>query len=387
MSSSVRIVLGSGSLVCYPEAGGHWTYFLQYPLGLLALGHDVLWLELYGKCGNQARDKYLIQTFFERARQHGLEAQTVLLAYDKGANPVDLETVEVYGRTRQALQEFVSSADLLWNFAAALHPPLLWRFKRRVLVDSDPGHLQVCALEYEMGQSQHQVFLTVGSKIHDSDCEVPTLGLKWHAFPQLVYLPMWPVAPDPGPQAPFTSVTQWNWEEVWLKDRMLSIAKREAYVRWVELPQRTGRPFQLAANIHPSDPVQDRDLLTRHGWTVVDPHQVAGTPALYQDYLRASRAEICCPKPIYRELKTGWFSDRSAGYLASGRPVLAEDTGFGEHYPTGQGLLVFGDWETAVAGVAEIDAHYERHSRAARDFAETFLDSSKCLTAMLEAGG
>ncbi len=387
MKSHLRVVLGSAWLVSYPQAGGLWTYFVQYPLALVALGHDVLWLELYRKCGNETRDNCLIQIFFDRARQHGLEAQTVVLACEPGAGPIDLETAEVCGKTRHALQEFVTSADLLWNFAYALHPPLLWRFKRRVLVDGDPGHLQVSALEFEMGQSQHQAFLTVGCKMHDPDCEVPTLGLKWVSFPQLLYLPMWPTAPDPGPLAPFTSVTQWNWEEVWWKERVLSIAKREAYVRWVELPQRTGRPFQLAANIHPSDPVHDRELLTRHGWTIVDPHYVAATPDLYQAYVRGSRAEICCPKPIYRELKTGWFSDRSAGYLASGRPVLAEDTGFGDHYPTGEGLLVFRDWETAVAGVAEIDAHYERHSRAAREFAETYLDSQRWLPAMLAAGG
>jgi hypothetical protein len=236
-----------------------------------------------------------------------------------------------------------------------------------------------------MGQSNHHVFLTAGCKVHDPDCEIPTLGLKWHSFPQFVHLPMWPLAPDPGAQAPFTSVTQWNWEEIWWNDRPLSIAKRDAYVRIVELPRRSGRPFELAANIHPTDPARDRELLAANGWTVADPHQVATSPALYQEYIRRSRAEICCPKPIYRELRTGWFSDRSACYLATGRPVLAEDTGFAEHFPTGRGLLVFRNLEEAVAAVAEIDRNYAAHSRAAREFAEAYLDAQRCLAPMLDA--
>jgi hypothetical protein len=135
------------------------------------------------------------------------------------------------------------------------------------------------------------------------------------------------------------------------------------------------------------DSTGDRELLLANGWKLADPHEVAASPAAYADYIRRSRAEISCPKPIFRELKTGWLSDRSAAYLASGRPVLAEDTGLSDHLPTGEGLLVFRDLEEAVAGVAEIDAHYEHHCRAARMFAEEYLDSDRCLSKMLALCG
>ncbi len=385
MKSRIRIVLGIDSVADYPEGGGHWMYFLQYPLGLLALGHDVLWLEIYRRSRDQTRDPRVRETFFQRVRQYGLESHAALLCVGK-KEAVTLETAEIYGsRSRQQLNEFIATADLLWNFAAAVRPPLLFQFSRRVLLDGDPGHLQVSMLDYELGQSHHQVFLTAGCKIHDPDCEVPTLDLKWRPFVQFVHLPMWSVAPDPGPNAPFTSVTQWNWGELQMRGRGLSVAKRDAYLRFLQLPRRTGRPFELAANLDPDDATGDRELLCRNGWKLVHPHQVAATPASYQDFIRRSRAEFGCPKPIYRELRTGWFSDRSAGYLASGRPVLAEDTGFGDHYPTGQGLLVFRDLETAIGGAAEIDSNYARHSRAAREFAEAYLDSSRCLAAMLHA--
>jgi len=360
-------------------------YLLQYPLGLKALGHDVLWLETYRKCGLEPRDNYLIQAFLNRMREYGLESNITLLVFERDEKIVDLDTAEVIGKSRSDLQQLVSGADLLWNFANALQPPLLFRFKRRALVDGDPGHLQVCALETEMGQSRHDFFLTAGCKLHDSDCEVPTLGKTWHSFPQFVYLPMWPVAPDPGPQAPFTSVTQWNAGEVWWGERVLSVGKRDAYLQIAQLPWRAKRPFELAANMDQSDMQTDGVLLESNGWRIVSAHTAAATPAAYQEYIARSRAEISCPKPIYRELRTGWFSDRSACYMATGRPVLAEDTGFGDHFPTGKGLLVFRDLECAIERVKRIDADYPMHSRAAREFAEQYLDSARCLTAMLDA--
>ncbi|MGE5193890.1 MAG: hypothetical protein ACM3U2_15450, partial [Deltaproteobacteria bacterium] len=127
--------------------------------------------------------------------------------------------------------------------------------------------------------------------------------------------------------------------------------------------------------------------LQAHGWKIVDPHMVVASPSLYRAYIQSSLGEISCAKPIFRELKTGWFSDRSVCYLASGRPVLAEDTGWSDDLPVGQGLLPFRDIDEAVAGAAEIAAHYSSHSQAAREIAEAYFDSHKCLEGMLSASG
>ena len=156
---------------------------------------------------------------------------------------------------------------------------------------------------------------------------------------------MWASAPDPGVETPFTSVTQWTWE-----DRVLSVGKRAAYLAYLDLPRLVGRPLELAVNLHPRDHTGDRGLLRGAGWRLIHPHRVAGTVSGYQRYLRRSRAEFGCPKPIHRELRTGWFSDRSACYLASSRPVLIEDTGLSDHLPTGEGLLIFRDKAEAVGG-------------------------------------
>lgn len=385
--SRLRIVLGGGFLAGYPEGGGHWTAFLQYLLGLRALGHDAWWLELLQGSGDPARDQWRIDTFFARLAEHGLADRCALLLAPKGVAAPALESAEPHGLGRGALSELARSADLLWNFAGALPPPLLNLFRHRVLVDVDPGHLHVSASGLDLGIHEHHAFLTVGSKLHDPDCAVPTLGVPWQRFVPFVHLPLWPRAPDPGRDAPFTSVTQWTWEELWMGGRVLSVSKRDAYLRYLAVPARAGRPFELAANIHPEDRTGDRELLARHGWRLVDPHCVAGSPTTYRDYLRRSRAEFACAKPIYRELRTGWFSDRSAAYLASGRPVLFEDTGIGERLPTGSGLLLFRTLEEAVAAVAELDRDWARHSRAARALAEEVLDARRCLPAMLEASG
>jgi hypothetical protein len=172
---------------------------------------------------------------------------------------------------------------------------------------------------------------------------------------------------------------------MWLGDRVLSRSKRDAYLRYLDLPARTGLPFELAANIDPGDETGDRALLASHGWNWVHPHAKAGTPSAYRSYIAGSRAEFLCPKPIYAELRTGWFSDRSVCYLATGRPVVCEDTGFPERIPTGAGLFAFGDTEEAAAAVEDVHANYARHKAAARELAVELFDSRRRLAEMVEA--
>jgi hypothetical protein len=378
----LRIILADGSLARYPQGGGHWSVLLQYVLGLRDLGHDVVWLEFLKSSGDPATDRRLIHRFFRRFRHYGVGDRCALLCFD---NTPSLESARSFGLSIHEIRELARSADLMWNFACGVRQSLLSLFKCPVLVDLDPGHLQVSSLMHDLDIPAHRAFLTVGTKMHDADCGVPTLNLMWKPFLPFVYLPWWRMTPDPGERAPFTSVTHWEWEELWWQDRVLSVSKRDAYLRYVALPQRAARPFELAANIRLDDPTDDRELLRRHGWNLVHPYRVAGSPPAYRRYIRRSRAEICCPKPIHRELRTGWFSDRSAAYLASGRPVLSEDTGFGKALPTGDGLLTFRTLDEAVAAVEEIDANYARHMQAARDLAESHLDSRRSLEAMLTA--
>lgn len=374
------IALGCKAIASYPEGAPLALGFIQYPLGLRALGHQILWIEVIKAAQVQGNPK-LIRDFFAMMAKYGLAEDCALIAVEDPDNQI-LDRAEVYGMNAARLADLVLQADVLWNFATAIRQPLLGQFKQRALIDGDPGHLQVCALEFNFDIEHHQVLLSVGNKIADQDCEVPRFGRQWQPYRPYVHLPIWPLTPDPGRHAPFTSITQWSWEELEMEGRRLSLSKRESYIRNVALPKLTHRPFELAANIGANDVADDRKLFERNGWQIVEPLAVAGTPDAYQNYLQRSRAEILCCKPIFKDLHTGWVSDRSIGYLASGRPVLAEETGFSEHLPCGRGMLSFNTVEEAAARVAEIDADYTTHSRAARELAESYF-GLQCLEDIL----
>jgi hypothetical protein len=374
------IALGCKAIASYPEGVPLAVGFIQYPLGLRALGHQIAWIEVVNSAQVRA-DPQRVAGFFALMAKYGLTEDCALVALEDLDNQV-LETAEVYGMSAARLADLVREADVLWNFATSIRQPLLSRFKQTALIDGDPGHLQVCALEFNFDIQYHHVLLSVGNKIADTDCEVPRFGRQWKPYRPFVHLPMWPLTPDPGANAPFTSITQWSWEVLAMDGRRLSLSKRQSYIHNVALPKLTQRPFELAANIGGNDVADDRKLFQRNGWRVVEPFTVAGTSDAYQRYLQTSRAEILCCKPIFKDLHTGWVSDRSVAYLASGRPVLAEENGFSEHLPTGRGILSFSNVEEAAAGVAEIDGNYAVHSRAARALAESYF-GTRCLEEIL----
>src|SRR5262249_5071020 len=156
--------------------------------------------------------------------------------------------------------------------------------------------------------------------------------------------------------------------------------------RFVDLPGLTGRPFELALAIHPSE-TRDLALLSDKGWSLVDPQMVAGDPLAYRSYIGRSLEEFSVAKDIYVQSRGGWISDRSLCYLASGKPVLAQETGFSRHYPTGEGLLAYSTLEEAIAGVEEIARRPLQHARAARALAEEYFDSDKVLGRLLQRLG
>ena len=378
------VVLANATIALYPEGGGHWMWFLQYPLGLKALGHRVFWLEILPSTGDATKDRFLVANFFERLAAYGLEDDAAV-AVTKDPPLRSFEQAEFHGTSLAKIQEVARDADLLWSFWYSLGDPLLSSFRRRAFIDVDPGHLHVCIAESIMDIGKHDAYLTVGANINEPNCKIPTAGLKWHPFLPFVYLPLWEFSSDPGRDAPFSSITQWTWETLKHNDRIVSVSKREAYLKYLELPRLTRRPFELAVNIGGDNLADDCVLLRAHGWSLADPHRVARTPDAYREYIRSSRAEFLCPKPIHIDWNTGWFSERSAAYLASGRPVVAGDTGFPRYLPTESGLFAFRNLEEASAAVAEIDDDYPRHSRAAREIAEAHFDSRTCIEAMIGA--
>jgi hypothetical protein len=316
-------------------------------------------------------------------RRLGLGEKCAVVLHD-GDRPQVLSHETTYGVSFVSLKETIQETDALWNFHCSIRTPLLHEFKWKALLDVDPGHLQISALHWDLGIEEHNLLFSVGSKINDRDCKIPKLRKNWHAFFPCVHLPLWRVEP-PNREAPITSITQWTWgEDLPFNGYTLSSSKRDAYLRFLNLPRRCSAKFVLAANIHPKDVTGDRQLLTEQGWTLTHPHQCASTVEHYQRFIRDSIAELGCAKSVYTALRTGWFSDRSAAYLASGRPVLAEDTGFSDHLPIGSGLLSFTTLDQAVGAVDELLRNYPRHQKAAREIAESYLSTERVLGKMID---
>lgn len=370
----------SGSVAQRPGRAGHAWVFLSYLCGFRALGHEVLFIDqLRPEMVEDGRPRDGWPSSREARWLAGLMEEAGLgdsyaLLLDDGA--------ETIGLARPRLLQKLQSSRLLLNFNGFLtDEELLSAVPQRVYLDIDPGFAQMWE---ELGLAEmfagHDRFVTVGANVGRPGCGVPAAGREWIATRQPVSLDRWPVA---GRGEGFTSIGSWRgpFEPVAYGGRTYGLRVHE-FRRLLDLPRRAGARFELALDIDPADE-RDLELLREAGWGLVDPLAALGDLASYRDYIRGSMAEISVAKGMYVETKGGWFSDRSASYLACGRPVLAQDTGFGETLPTGEGLLAFADLDGAVAGAEAICADWERHSRAARAIAEEYFDSGKVLAELL----
>jgi hypothetical protein len=255
----------------------------------------------------------------------------------------------------------------------------------RVFLDIDPGYPQMWR---ELGLadvlSGHDRFVTVGANVGRAGCGIPDCGVEWIHTPPPVDLDAWTPAPLCAPGRAFTSVATWrNAYGTISFDGATYGSRVHAFREFLELPRLVDAELELALDI---DAAETRDLhaLEANGWRLVDPRQVAGTPHAYRDYIRGSRAELCIAQQLYVATRSGWLSDRSVCYLASGKPVLAQDTGLADRYPVGEGLLTFSTLEEAATGVEAIERDYERHSAAARALAEEHFDARVVLGRLLE---
>lgn len=375
MRDRLTIVV-SGMVAGDPHQGGATWAVLQYVLGLRRLGHEVFLIEPAAvHLEGSIHAAYFRQVAFE----FGLERTAAL---------VRTGTRDTCGLPFDRLREVCRRADLLLNVSGMLtDPELTDRIPLRVYLDLDPAFVQLwhAVQGIDMRFAGHTHFVTVGQAIGQPDCPVPTCGLPWIPTLQPVVLEHWPVA-GPIRHDAWTTVGHWRGYGSIEHGGVFYGQKAHSLRPLMSLPNRTRERFLLAMAIHP-DERQDLDALVANGWRLADPAEVAGTPALYQSFLQGSKAELGIAKSGYVNSRCGWFSDRSICYLASGRPVLAQETGFSRFLPTGAGLFAFETADDVLAAIAEIDADYTRQARAARAFAEEHFDSDKVLSRLLERVG
>ena len=379
-----RTLITSGALARIPGNGGMAWFHLQLLLGFRRLGWDVLFLDRIEReqCVNAdgravgPAESVNLRWLRSVMGRFGLADAWSLDAGEAGT----------FGVPRERVLALAAEAPLLINVMGyASDPAVLERVRRRAFLDIDPGFPQVWReLGLHDAFAGHDAFVTMGMNVGKSDCTIPTCGLNWLTMPQPVVLKHWPVVGLPADDAAFTSIGAWRGPNGPVEYRGTTYGLRaHEFRRFVELPSMCpGERFEMAFDIHPGDG-KDIEALTRNGWRLVDPVTVTSTPEQYRSFITRSRGEFMVPKQMYVATHSGLLSDRSAYYLASGRPVLARDTGLAGLYPTGEGLLPFSTPEGAAEGVRKVRADYPRHARAARAIAEECFDSDKVLGRLL----
>ena len=367
-------ILFAGIVARYPFGGVTWCS-LMYLLGLRALGHEVFYLEDTGECvydpiqNTRAIDPSYGTTYIHNALEpYGLGGRWSFVNYDGS----------YHGRSRDDVRKYASDADLFINLSGG---SWFWRdeyagIPHRVFIDSDPAFTQLAIAKAEpwyvaFFQRFDRLF-TFGANVGTPASPIPTGDFTWHKTWQPITMDDW--RPAQAPRDRFTTVMTWQIESF----ADVGGNKDQEFVKFIGLPSRTEQKFELAIN-------GPHQLLREHGWDTVDAMQVSRTPTAYRDFIHGSKAEFGVAKHTYVANRSGWFSDRTECYLASGRPALVQDTGWTSHLPSGDGLLAFSTIDEAAAGVDRINADYSRHARQALDVARAHFDARVVLPPLLEA--
>ena len=352
--------------------GGHAMHVLQILEGLRRLGHDVLFLE-----------------FLEERPAADAAAAFLTTLGDRPGALLDAATGESFaGLAREEVAAFAARADAVISLAVHYRRepwPLLEAVRPRILIEQDPGYTHLWAADGDPLDifGEHDVHFTVGANVGTPRSPIPDCGIAWRALWPPVVLDWWPVG-APVHRDRFTTVGAWRDYGYLELDGETYGPKVEEFAKFMDLPRVAGEQLELTLAIEPEDP--DREVLLAHGW-LLEPPSLVDTPARYRDYVAGSLGEFSCAKGGYVGTRSGWFSDRSACYLAAGRPVVLQATGFEDVLPVGAGVFAVRDVDEAAAAMAEIRGDYARHAHAARELAREFFDAERLLGGMLAASG
>ncbi len=389
MRGARSLIVLSTYLVRCPLGGYAWQV-AHYLLGLRALGHDVWFYEdtgHYAPAYNPATDE--VGTIYDYGLKATAEFFNRIGLGDRWVF-VDTQRDVEHGPGAGHVDGLLREADLLINLAGVNRIAIERRGGRpAIYIDVDPGYTQLklangdAALQAII--SEHQQLFTFGENIGTVRSLVPTAGCSWHPTRQPVMIESWTNAGSPRPV--YTTVGQWDAQgrDVTYEGYIFQWRKRSEWLRCLDLPAQSGKQFEVAMDVWRVP--GDIELLTSHGWHIVNPLLVSTDFWKYRHYLRSSRGEFTVAKEMNVRLRSGWFSDRAACYLAAGRPVVEHDTGFGDVLPLGAGLHAFRTVAEAAEAVRAIEADYERASAHATEVAYEYFAAPRVLSALLGTAG
>jgi hypothetical protein len=374
----MRIVF-AGSIGRCGLGGQAWAS-LQYLIGLRELGHEVFYLEDCGESSwayNWGKQEWTFDLDYPAAY-----VRDSLEPFGFGKNWIYRTNKNSLGAPLKCFVDFCNNADLLivrnlplWDWREEYDRP-----PRRAFIDGDPAFTQISIANGDAGLASAiarcEKRFTVGYRVGALDCSIPDAGGPWLPTKHPVVLSQWPFVKNDATH--FTSVVRWQgFKEVQFNG--VTYGQRDKqFPKYMELPNRTSQKFCMA--IMGIDPKE----LTKFGWETAPGEIISKTGNSYREFIQNSRGEFSVPKNGYVQSRSGWFSDRSVCYLASGRPLLMEDTGLADWLPVGNGLVTFTNPDEAIAGVEKINSSYEAHRRAARDIAENYFASERVLPEFLE---
>jgi hypothetical protein len=377
------IIIVAGTIGRSVTGGQAWAN-LHYLLGLRALGHDVYYLEDVG----QWSETYDWQNQCNTASLDypANYIDSALAAHGFGDKWIYRTSDDSRGMSLGRFYELCEDADLLLIRGV---PMLVWRSEydapgKRAFIDVDPGFTQIRLANQEPACvetfARCENLFTYGIRIGRSDCPIPSVGRVWHATFPPIDLDAWPALPL-CKGAPLTMIVRWRGVHDVQYNGVQYGQREKEFPKFLDLPRETGGSFQVALI------GEGRELLEKHGWKVVDGGQATQDLDAYRKIIAESRGEFGVAKNCYVDTRSGWFSDRSASFLAAGRPVVIQETGIGEWLPVGLGVLTFQSVGEAASAVAELYANYEWHALHARQIAETYFDATRVLGKVLIDAG
>jgi hypothetical protein len=383
------VVMSPSNVANFSDGGGHFWVYMQYVQGLRALGCEVYWLERFRRSDDPAGDAAVLSAFLSQMERFGMGGRTILYHSPRDVH-ADPDGREYIGATPQEAEAVIRRTDLLLNFLYSIDPALLARFRRTALVDIDPGLLQFWIGAGQLAVPRHDVYFTIGETVGRPGSRIGDCGLDWIHIRPPVALDLWPACSDSGCQA-FTTVSSWyggdgtgrGCEWIVAEDgTSYENTKRVSFLDFIDLPRLIDQPLELALGFGPEE-AEERPLLARHGWRVRRSDEVSCTPERYQAYIQQSRGEFSCAKPSCMAFRNAWISDRSLCYLASGKPVVVQNTGPSAFLPVGEGIFRFNTIREAAEALAIINSDYQRHCRAARAIAEAHFEATKVVSVIL----
>jgi hypothetical protein len=403
----LRVILSSPNVIQFSEGGGHWWVFAQWILGLKKCGCDVWWMEEISSVDDRTGAR--IALFKRRLSLLGMEGKALVISRYKSS-------YDYLTHSAHEAEQLIKSADLLLNFNYHLSSETIGRFKRTALVDIDPGLLQFWISAGQIFLQEHHVYFTTGETVGAAEANFPSCGITWHRVRPVVDTEVWAVRYNEAYQK-FTTISSWwggGGKGEWItngSDILFENNKRVTFLRFTDLPDKVPRTLELALSIDEGvyrsdargrsdlvrsgspedvtdyvDDATDVQLLRAKNWSVVVASQVSGSPDAYMQYIGNSRGEFSCAKPSCLYFQNAWVSDRTLCYLASGKPVVLQDTGPSAFLPRDRGMFRFSSLDDAVAAFEAIESNYQAQCASAREVAEAYFEASTaCELVLAEA--